>query len=206
MNPPGAPATSVDAVDAVLAAQRFAVVDVETSGLSVRRHRVVQVAVVTVLGDGSVVERWGSDVRALRVGPRRVHGITWRRAWRAPSFRTVADELTERLRGTIVVAHHARFDWAFLGRAFRRAGLEAPTGATLCTLELSRSLDPDRQLRHRLDDLCERYGVARGRSHDALADAEATARVLPRLLADAGIADAASLQAYLATAESPRGP
>lgn len=177
--------------------QRFAVVDIETSGLSVRRHRILQVAVVTMLGDGTVVDRWCTDVRAWRVGPRRVHGITRRRAWRAPAFRLVATDVAQRLDGTIVVAHHARFDWAFLGRAFRRAGLEAPVRSQLCTLQLSRSLDPDRQLRHGLDDVCLRYDVPRGQAHDALADAEATARVLPRLLAEAGITDLSSLQAVL---------
>ena len=36
---------------------RFAVVDVETSGLSRRRHRLLQVAVVTVTGGGEVLDR-----------------------------------------------------------------------------------------------------------------------------------------------------
>lgn len=180
-----------------LARQRFAVVDVETTGLSVRRHRIVQVAVVTTLGDGTVVDRWSTDVRSLRVGPRWLHGISRRRAWRAPPFQRVAPEVVERLQGAVLVAHHARFDWAFLGRAFRRAGVAAPAAPQLCTLELSRSLDPDRQRRHTLDDVCARYGVARGRPHDALADAEATARALPHLLAEAGIADTASLHTHL---------
>jgi DNA polymerase-3 subunit epsilon len=176
---------------------QFAVVDVETNGLSVRRHRLIQVAVVRVLGDGTVLGRWSADVRALRVGPRRVHGFTRRRAWRAPSFRSLAPELVEQLEGAVLVAHHARFDWAFLGRAFRQAGVTAPSGRRLCTLELSRSLDPDRQLRHGLADVCARYGVERGREHDALADAEATARVLPALLAAAGVTDVPSLELHL---------
>jgi DNA polymerase III epsilon subunit-like protein len=179
--------------------QRFAVVDVETSGLSVRRHRIVQVAVVTALGDGTVVDRWSSYVRAWRVGPTWLHGVTRRRAWRAPPFRFVALDIAQRFDGAVVVAHHARFDWAFLGKAFRRAGIASGLGRQLCTLELSRSLDPDRQRRHTLSDLCMRYGVERGRPHDALADAEATARVLPALLAEAGIADSTALQSRLRT-------
>lgn len=182
----------------LLARQRFAVVDVETTGLSVRRHRIIQVAVVTVLGDGRVTDRWSTDVRAWRVGPRWVHGITRRRVWRAPPFRAVGPEVARRLDGAVLVAHHARFDWAFLGGAFRRAGLAAPVVPQLCTLELSRSLDLDRQQRHTLDEVCARYGIARGRPHDALADAEAAARALPHLLAEAGIRDGASLQAHLA--------
>jgi len=179
-------------------------VDVETSGLSARRHRIVQVAVVTVLGDGTVVDRWTTDVRAWRAGPTWLHGISLTRTWRAPRFRQVADAIADRLTGVVVVAHHARFDWAFLERAFRRARLPAPASQQLCTLQLSRALDPDRLRRHSLDDVCARYGVVRGRPHDALADAEATARALPHLLAEAGITDADGLAARLVRPDQAR--
>ena len=53
----------------------------------------------------------------------------------------------------------------------------------VCTLDLSRQLDPDRQLTHGLAELCARYGVPLTDHHDALADATATAAVLPHLLA-----------------------
>ena len=42
---------------------RFAVVDIETSGLSLRRHRILQVAVVVVEG-GAVVDEWAVLVEA----------------------------------------------------------------------------------------------------------------------------------------------
>ena len=67
----------------------------------------------------------------------------------------------------------------------------------LCTLRLSRRLDPDRQLTHGLTDVCGRYGVTIARRHDALEDARATAAVLPHLLAAHGIADADQLTAVL---------
>ena len=63
----------------------------------------------------------------------------------------------------------------------------------LCTLTLSRRLDPDRQLSHRLGDLCARYGIELVRPHDALADADATAALLPHLLKAHGITSAAQL-------------
>ena len=63
-----------------------------------------------------------------------------------------------------------------------------PINEPLCTLRMSRALDPDRQLSHRLADLCARYDVMLVRPHDALADADATAAVLPHLLRAHGIA------------------
>ena len=39
---------------------------------------------------------------------------------------------------------------------------------------------------HVLADLCERYGIVLSNAHDALADARATAMVLPALITEAG--------------------
>jgi len=170
---------------------RFAVVDVETSGLSVRRDRVLQVGVVVVDGDGEVVDRWASLVRPrrrilFRVGPKSLHGIDRRSLRRAPPLAAVVDELVGRLDGAVFVAHNARFDLAFLEKAAAEVGIRLPITATLCTLRLSRGLDPERLLSHRLGAICERHGIALVRPHDALADADATAAVLPRLLAEHG--------------------
>ena len=67
---------------------------------------------------------------------------------------------------------------------------------------LSRSLDPDRQLSHRLGDVCARYSIPLDRPHDAMADAVATAAVLPYLLKDAGITTREQLLAYSAAAQA----
>ena len=192
---------------------RFAVVDVETSGLSSRSHRILQVAVVLAQADGTVLDRWSSYVRPrwrwfARMGPTRIHGIRRRDVRRAPTADAVLVELGRRLDGAVLAAHNLRFDWGFLAQAANRARAPLPAGPKLCTLQLARSLPsltqgdavvdaaggidhagsaPPLQLSNRLGDLCERYGVALTRAHDALADAEATALLLPFLLRDAGI-------------------
>ncbi len=175
---------------------RFAVVDIETSGLSLRRHRILQIAVVTLDG-GMVVDEWSSLVRLRwpwqRVGPRRVHGITRRSLRSAPRLDEVLSQLARRLDGAVFTAHNVAFDWAFVERAARRCGVALPTPSRLCTLRLSRRLDPDRQQSHRLSDLCERYGVVNDRPHDALFDARATAAVLPGLLAAHRVGDGRAL-------------
>lgn len=170
---------------------RFAVVDLETSGLSTRRHRILQLAMVTVEGDGTVLDEWSTFVKLQwplqRVGPTHVHGITRSTLKDAPRLDDVLTEFGERLEGSVFTAHNAAFDAGFLLRAAsRRSGNDAVhrgLDPRLCTLRMSRRLDPDRQQSHRLGDLCERYDVALDRPHDALADAAATAAVLPHLLA-----------------------
>ncbi|NND73587.1 MAG: 3'-5' exonuclease [Ilumatobacter sp.] len=175
---------------------RFAVVDLETSGFSVRRHRILQVGIVVIEADGCVLDEWSTLVKLRwplqRVGPTDVHGITRRMLAHAPRIDDVLAEVGQRLDGAVFTAHNAEFDAAFLVRAARRrSGLDL--GPRLCTLRMSRRLDPDRLVSHRLSDVCERYGIVIERPHDALADAAATAAILPHLIAAHGITDDAEL-------------
>lgn len=171
----------------LVSAQRFAVVDVETSGLSQKRHHVLQVGVVVVDGTGVVLERWSSLVAPrsrwwFRVGPTQLHGIHRRDLRSAPPAQEVLARLAGLLQGTRFVAHNAEFDMAFLKKAASRNGITLTMDQPLCTLRLSRQLDPGRELSHRLGDMCARYDIQLTRPHDALADADATAAVLPHLL------------------------
>jgi DNA polymerase-3 subunit epsilon len=111
----------------------------------------------------------------------------------APPGSEVLRELAARLGEAHFVAHNAEFDAEFLRKAGKTHGVTVPIVSPLCTLTLSRRLDPDRQLSHRLTDLCARYGIELVRPHDALADADATAAVLPHLLRAHGITSSAQL-------------
>jgi DNA polymerase-3 subunit epsilon len=183
---------------ATLDAERFAVVDVETSGLSDRRNRLLQIAVVTVSADGQVLDRWDTLLRPRfgRVGPTHIHGLTARELRRAPTFADIAPQLLQQLDGGVFTAHNAEFDWGFLAQALRRAGYHPPDVARLCTMRLSRAVTPE-PASHRLVDVCDRHGVTITRAHDARADAEATAAILPLLLADGGVTTADDLAPHL---------
>ncbi len=187
-----------------MALPRFAVVDLETSGLNTRRHRILQLGMVIVEADGTVVDQWSSLVKLRwplqRVGPTSIHGITRTTLKGAPTLDDALDELGRRMAGSIFTAHNAKFDSDFLVRAARRRPTDDPARLglqpRLCTLRMSRRLDPDRKLSHRLGDVCERYGVTLERPHDALGDAAATAAILPHLIAAHGIAEVAQLEPF----------
>jgi DNA polymerase III subunit epsilon len=182
---------------------RLVVIDVETSGLSPRRHRILQIAAIEVDPAGNVVDEWNSYVRPRfgRVGPTEIHGLTAASLRDAPAFRGIAPTLAQRLGGAVVIGHNVDFDWEFVRRSLRRVGVAIPPTARFCTLELSRSLDPERLVRHRLSEVCARNGVELTAAHDARNDALATALVLPHLLVQAGL-DAADLDQHRAY----RGP
>jgi DNA polymerase-3 subunit epsilon len=84
----------------------------------------------------------------------------------------------------VFVAHNVNFDWRFLNMEIERATGRTLAGRKLCTVKLVKKLLP--QLRRRsLDYVALHYGVEIKQRHRAGGDAEATARVFLRLLADA---------------------
>ncbi|HVA29338.1 MAG TPA: 3'-5' exonuclease [Candidatus Baltobacteraceae bacterium] len=155
---------------------RYAVVDVETTGLRPVADRIVEVACVLVDGD-CVVDRWSTLIRPGIDIPARateVHGITNEMVADAPELRAVLGELRGRCQARIVVAHYARFDLSFLR--------ELHVEAAICTLKLARALVPEAP-NHRNQTLRSflRIDEAMGEklgAHRALDDALVTAHVL----------------------------
>jgi DNA polymerase-3 subunit epsilon len=99
----------------------------------------------------------------------------------APPFRELAPALLDRLRGRLLIAHNARFDYGFLKGEFRRLGWisDAPN---LCTVKLSRKLFPQHH-RHNLDTLMTRHGLSVAGRSSPSAGRRATAVGLVAMLA-----------------------
>jgi DNA polymerase-3 subunit epsilon len=156
----------------------FAVIDVETTGLSPRTERVLELAIVRTDLAGRTVDEWVTRFNPEGpVGATHVHGITDDDVVDAPLFRDVAGEVVDRLRGLTVVAHNAAFDTAFLSNELARAGWDVPPVPAVCTLQASNMLLPHLP-RHRLGDVCAAIGVTLEDAHSALGDARAAAALL----------------------------
>jgi DNA polymerase-3 subunit epsilon len=176
-------ATSADRLDAL----SYAVVDVETTGTSaVGGDRITEVAVVVMRG-GEVERRFSTLVNPERSIPPMITAlthITWEMVRDAPRFGDICDELLEVLDGNVFVAHNAEFDWRFVSAEVARATGRRLDSRRLCTVRLARKVLPHLPSR-RLDSLAHHYGVEIVDRHRALGDADATARILLRLLHEA---------------------
>ncbi|HAC06636.1 MAG TPA: hypothetical protein DC060_06800 [Gemmatimonadetes bacterium] len=180
----------------------FAVVDVETTGgRAWNGHRVVEIAIVEVRG-GAIVDEYQTLVNPGQGIPSMITsltGITNDMTSVAPYFEHIAEHVAGRLEGRAFVAHNATFDWSFVSAELVRANVDVPNVPRLCTVRMVRRLVP--ALRHRNLDVVTRYfGVDIHARHRAHGDALATARVLLRLLDEAGgrgVEDLATLQWYL---------
>jgi DNA polymerase-3 subunit epsilon len=170
---------------ATLADRRCVFVDLETTGTAAARERITEIGIVTVDFDGADtrVGEWTTLVNPERPIPSEIQwltGITNEMVRAAPRFAEIADEVLERLRDAVFIAHNARFDYGFLKAEFARLGIPW-RATTLCTVRLSRLLDPDRSP-HSLDAIVARYGLDGEQRHRALGDARVLWRFLQRLV------------------------
>jgi len=162
----------------------FAVLDFETTGLSPNQGaRPTEIAVVLVQGD-IIVDRYQSLMNAGVHVPwdiQQLTGISNEMVRKAPGVAAVMREAAEFVGHHPLVAHNAAFDSRFWGHELTR--LQRPCQQEfVCSLLLSRRLFPQ-AINHRLGTLVQTLGLPRtGNFHRALADAEATAHLLLRLL------------------------
>ena len=166
--------------------QRFAIVDTETTGLFPANDRVLQLGVVIVRGDGTIERQFATHIKRLvfkpgRLGAHHVHGITRSDLLRGTPLETALQELQDMLQGAVFTAHNAAFDLGFLRAEANRANFALNIPSHICTLRMSRALDPKSTRSHKLSEIAKRYNIVNDRQHDALADALITAAVLPRL-------------------------
>ena len=164
----------------------YAVVDLETTGLSPATDSILEVALVLTDAAGRVERSWSTLIdpgAGVDVGPTHIHGLVAEELIGAPGFDDIADLLAADLAGRAVAAHNARFDVGFLTQALGTRGL-LDRGARVprvCTMEWARHFmtTPSR----RLTTCCEVAGVEIGRHHNALDDALAAAGLLRHYLA-----------------------
>jgi len=157
--------------------------DLETTGISTSRDRIVQLALVGSDADGQPVN---VDI-VVNPGVRipydasRIHGLYDSDVRGKPSFVEIADQVAEMIDGAVLVGHNVRqFDYAMLKNEYLRLGRLAPQPkAIMDTLELVRRLRLPRP--HNLGSLCQRHGIRLEAAHTAGADAAATMLLFWRL-------------------------
>lgn len=161
---------------------RFAVVDVETTGLYATSCRVLSVAALALDEHGHPERQVVTLVDpGCDPGPVHIHGLTRQRLAGSPRFADVLPQLHDLLAGRVLVAHNASFDHGFLAAEAVRAGTTLPTRQRLCTVALSRRLGLDVP-NHQLASVAAHWCIPQQHAHDAHDDALVTGRVLAHSL------------------------
>ncbi len=165
--------------------------DLEASGLDVRRDVILSVGMVPILeGRIHYGQRWYSLVRPPldrepSVEALRVHHILPEEARDAPPLPTVLDGVLRRLGDAVLLVHHARLDVALLKRACRECDRDWPRPRVVDTQDLLSRLSRRRRMLEPhaeayaagLDAARSELGLPAHASHHALGDALATAEL-----------------------------
>lgn len=160
----------------------YAIIDTETTGLSLENDRIIELALIGLDADGNKEWEWCSLINPERDTGHgmavRIHQIYSSDVADAPTFSDFSGHIADILRGRAVIAHNARFDLSMLGAEFIRLGVTIPTLTHICTADMAR----DCGFRPwRLENCCAVLGIELEGAHHALADARATWRLAQKL-------------------------
>jgi len=160
----------------------YAIVDIETTGGSLHRGRITEVAIYVHNGQ-SIVKEFQSLINPESNIPERITqltGISNEMVATAPKFYEVGREIVEATEGCIFVAHNVNFDYRFIREEFKRLGYDWRR-PKLCTVQLSRRLIPGLPS-YSLGKLCASLDIPLTDRHRAAGDAKATTLLFELLL------------------------
>jgi DNA polymerase-3 subunit epsilon len=178
---------------------RFVVIDTETTGLNpAKGDRILSIGAV-VIEDLRVdlSQTFFEKVYCETASPPEtiaVHLITPEESRKAPKISEVLPMFLEFIGGDVLIAHHARFDLAFLNAELERCYGQALRNYCLDTIDLAHALastnqsfeylglNPRQMKEYELDKLATSLSIPIESRHDALNDAITTAQVAAVLL------------------------
>jgi DNA polymerase-3 subunit epsilon len=161
---------------------RYAIVDIETTGLSAGQGRITEIAILVYDGQ-NVVNEFVTLVNPEIPIPyfiTRLTGINNQMVAAAPRFFEVARQVVEITEDCTIVGHNVRFDYSFLRAEFKSLGYNYQR-KTLDTVGLARKLMPGLP-GYSLDKICKALQINNKSRHRAAGDASATLELFRRLL------------------------
>ncbi len=157
----------------------LAFIDLETTGINLVNDRIIEIAIVKILTDGtrSVKRKLVNPEMPIPPASSEVHGITDEMVKYAPTFKQLAQELKQMLDGCDLAGYNSnRFDIPLLMEEFLRAQVEFDMkGRRLLDVQtIFHKLEP-RTLSAAYKFYCDKILVD---AHSAEADAQATYEIL----------------------------
>ncbi|MEE4196007.1 MAG: exonuclease domain-containing protein [Bacteroidales bacterium] len=160
----------------------YAIIDIETTGLSPLKNRITEIAIF--IHDGNrIVREFSTLINPecyITANITKLTGITNEMVAQAPRFWEVAKDIVLLTEGRIFVAHNASFDYNFIRQEFKSLGYDFKR-EKLCTVQLSRRIIP-KQKSYSLGKLCDVLNIPINARHRAAGDALATVKLFEYLL------------------------
>ncbi len=160
----------------------FVVFDIETTGFSPVKNRIIEIGAVKVQG-GKITDRYSTFIDPKTPIPYEIEKLTGIRDDLVMGQPVIEDELPkfmEFCKGCVLVAHNASFDMSFITENCRRQGLPAEF-TYVDTVGIARVLLTDLK-RHTLDSVAKALNVSLENHHRAVDDAECTALIFEKMI------------------------
>lgn len=163
----------------------YIVLDLETTGLSVNFHEIIEFGYV-IVKDGLITKQNTILIKPNGLVPEHITeftNITNAMLKDKPNLATVLPTILELIGNRTIVAHNANFDFGFLQAAMKQHGLPLLTNPVIDTLQLSRVIQS--QLKYyRLGTICRAYSIKYDddTAHRADYDANVLAQVFCKML------------------------
>ncbi len=168
---------------------RYAILDIETTGLSPEKEKITEISVFVHDGN-EIVDEYHSLVNPEKNIPPNITnltGITNKMVANAPKFWEIAKDLIKLTEDTIIVAHNASFDYGFIRAEYASLGYQFKRDK-LCTVKLSKKYFPGLPS-YSLGNICGRFGISNDARHRAKGDAFATVQLFEKILMENGSND-----------------
>jgi DNA polymerase-3 subunit epsilon/CBS domain-containing protein len=160
-------------------------VDSETTGLDVRKARMIEFAALPIEhGRPDPDAAWATLIACGEPVPpasQAVHGISDAALAGQPDFRSVAPQIADRLKDRVLIGHTIGFDLALLEHEHRRAGLPFQRPVALDVRHLAQLVAPNLP-GYSLEALAAWLGVTPRDRHRAMGDAEAAGLIFIGLI------------------------
>lgn len=157
----------------------YVVFDIETTGLSARFNKIIQIA-ASKMEKGNVIASFNEFIdpgEHISTFTTDLTSITDDMVAGSKPLKQVLTEFQAFCEGSILVAHNGNnFDIGFMNMNYAREGLPLITQPVIDTLPLARNLYPEMK-RHGLGPLQKKFNVVLEHHHLADQDAEATGRL-----------------------------
>ncbi|MEB8067083.1 helicase C-terminal domain-containing protein [Mammaliicoccus fleurettii] len=157
-------------------AQRYAVVDLETTGNQIQYDEIIQIG-ITFIEDQQIVDTYHTYVKTDLEIPSFIQALTNINELDlqdAPYFDEISKSLFVMLKDCVFVAHNVLFDLNFLKAHFEKYQIEFEPKLIIDTMELFKIAFPTEES-YQLSELSQSLKVDLNQAHSADEDAKATA-------------------------------
>ncbi len=168
----------------------FAFLDIETTGLNVSIHDIVEIGGIITTPDLEIIEEFEFKIKPQNIEKAdsvslKISGYKEEEWVEAYELADALEKLKEKINNCIMVGPNVALDFAFLDFKFLKYGFKNPLHYhKIDTISVAwAKLHREKDLEHfSLRDLCLRFGIENEKAHRALCDARATFELYKKLM------------------------